>query len=198
LVVTTYTIHLPQDSYSSKSDQGLNIGPTHSPGRREAAELSTKILDQFLEFIMNGQEAISSRNCLINMGLAQPATKMITDNNTVEGIIKGTIKQKRSKSIDMRFYWLKDRQEQGQFDICWESGKTNLADYTTKHHPSSHHKQVRPICLYMKDESPRTLQGCIKILSPNTAQHNARTARTPPFTSSTCPFKLNIIRIQTE
>jgi hypothetical protein len=51
LVVTTYTIHLPQDSYSSKSEQGLNIGPTHSPGRREAAELSTEILDQFLEFI---------------------------------------------------------------------------------------------------------------------------------------------------
>ena len=52
MVVTTYTIHLPQDSYSSKSEQGLNIGPTHSPGRREAAELSTEILDQFLEFIV--------------------------------------------------------------------------------------------------------------------------------------------------
>jgi hypothetical protein len=51
LVVTTYTIHLPQDSYLSKSEQGLNIGPTHGPGRREAAELSTEILDQFLEFI---------------------------------------------------------------------------------------------------------------------------------------------------
>jgi hypothetical protein len=91
------------------------------------------------------------------------ATKMITGNNTAEGIIKGTIKQKRSKSIDMRFYWLKDRQEQGQFDICWEPGKTNLADYTTKHHPSSHHKRVRPIYLYMKDESPHTLQGCIGV-----------------------------------
>ena len=51
MVVTTYTIHLPQDSSSSKSEQGLNIGPTHSPGRREAAELSTEILDQFLEFV---------------------------------------------------------------------------------------------------------------------------------------------------
>jgi hypothetical protein len=37
------------------------------------------------------------------------ATKMITDNNPAEGITKGTIKQKRSISIDMRFYWLKDR-----------------------------------------------------------------------------------------
>jgi hypothetical protein len=38
---------------------------------------------------MNGQEAISSRNCLIDMGHPQPATKMITDNNTAKGIIKG-------------------------------------------------------------------------------------------------------------
>jgi hypothetical protein len=30
---------------------------------------------------MNGQEAISSRNCLIDMGHPQQATKMITDNN---------------------------------------------------------------------------------------------------------------------
>jgi hypothetical protein len=29
--------------------------PTHSPGRREAAELSTEILDQFLEFIRNNE-----------------------------------------------------------------------------------------------------------------------------------------------
>jgi hypothetical protein len=160
---------------------------------------------------MNGQEAISSRNCLIDMGHPQPATKMITDNNTAEGIIKGTIKQKRSKSIDMRFYWLKDRQEQGQFNICWEPGKTNLADYTTKHHPSSHHKRVRPIYLYMKDESPRTLQGCIEILSPNKTQFNARTAHTSPstlkhqrsitkitFTSSTCPFRPNTIRMSSQ
>jgi hypothetical protein len=55
LVVTTYTIHLPQDSYLSKSEQGLNIGPTHSPGRREAAKLSTEILDQFLEFVSKRQ-----------------------------------------------------------------------------------------------------------------------------------------------
>ena len=147
------------------------------------------------------------------MGHPQPATKMITDNNTAEGIIKGTLKQKRSKSIDMRFYWLKDQQEQGQFDICWEPGKINLADYTTKHHASSHHKRLRPIYLFMGDESPCTLQGCIEILSPNKTQYNARTARTSPstlkhrrsiskitFTSSKCPFKPNIIRlsIQTE
>ena len=81
------------------------------------------------------------------MGHPQPATPMKTDNQTATGILNGTIKQRCSKAIDMRFYWLKDRQEQGQFDIKWVPGKYNLADYFTKHHPGSHHCRVRPIYL---------------------------------------------------
>ena len=66
---------------------------------------------------MNAQEDVSTRTCLIKMGHPQPATKMKTDNMTAQGILTGTIKQKRSKAIHMWFYWLKDRQEQRQFDI---------------------------------------------------------------------------------
>ena len=58
---------------------------------------------------MNVQEAVFTRTCLIEMGHPQPATKMKTDNMTAQGILTGTIKQKRSKAIDMRFYWLKDQ-----------------------------------------------------------------------------------------
>ena len=41
------------------------------------------------------------------------------DNSTANGILNGTMKQQRSKAIDMRFYWLKDIAEQGQFKIYW-------------------------------------------------------------------------------
>ena len=87
---------------------------------------------------MNAQEAVSIRQCLIEMGHPQPPTPMKTDNSTAQGILYGTIKQKRSKAINMRFYCLKDRAEQGQFDIYWEPGKQNLADYPTKHHSGTH------------------------------------------------------------
>ena len=99
------------------------------------------------------------------MGHPQPPTPMNTDNQTATGILNGTIKQKRSKAIDMRFYWLKDRAEQGQFDIKWVPGKYNLADYFTKHHPGSRHRKVRPIYLYEEGKSPSTMQGCIGILT---------------------------------
>ena len=114
---------------------------------------------------MNAQEAVPFRTCLIEMGHPQPATPLKTDNMTAKGIIAGTIKQKRSKAMDMRFYWLKDRYDQGQFGIHWEPGKHNLADYPTKVHPGRHHGQVRPIYLNCEEKSPTTMQGCIEILT---------------------------------
>ena len=98
------------------------------------------------------------------MGHPQPATKVKTDNMTARSILTGTIKQKRSKAIDMRFYWLKDQQEQGQLDIIWEPGKQNLADYSTKHHAVSHHRILRCIYLFVPGRSPTNKKECIKIL----------------------------------
>ena len=53
---------------------------------------------------MNAQEAVALRNCLEAMGHKQPATPLKTDNNTANGSINNTMKQKRSKAIDVRFY----------------------------------------------------------------------------------------------
>ena len=66
--------------------------------------------------------------------------------------------------MDMRFYWLCNRLAQGQFEIYWEPGKHNLADYPTKHHSPAHHKRVRPIYLYDPRTSPSDMQGCVKLL----------------------------------
>ena len=45
--------------------------------------------------------------------------------------------------MDMRFYWLRDREYQQQFIIYWIPGKSNYADYWTKHQPVKHHKNTR-------------------------------------------------------
>jgi hypothetical protein len=60
-------------------------------------------------------------------------TPMDTDNTTATGYSNGTIKQKRTKAMDMRFYWIKYRVKQGQFNVYWGPGYQNLADYFTKH-----------------------------------------------------------------
>ena len=116
-----------------------------------AAEAETSAL------FMNAKEAVHLRTILTALGWKQPQTTMITDNNTAIGFANNTIKQAKSKSWDMNTNWLKCRQVQHQFQFRWEEGKTNLADYPTKHHPAQHHRALRPIFTHVKGKSPRTL-----------------------------------------
>jgi hypothetical protein len=58
---------------------------------------------------INAKEGAVLRTTLEETGHKQPATPMETDNTTATGYSNGTITQKRTKAMDMRFYWVKDR-----------------------------------------------------------------------------------------
>jgi hypothetical protein len=45
------------------------------------------------------------------------------------GIINDTVKQRLSKAMDMRFYWIKDRVTEDQYVVHWRKGSDNLANY---------------------------------------------------------------------
>ncbi len=77
------------------------------------------------------------------MGHPQPKTPIQTDNSIAEGVVNNRIQPKRTKAMDMRFYWLQDREAQDQLIIYWWPGKTNFTDYFTKHHSPAHHISVR-------------------------------------------------------
>jgi len=102
----------------------------------------------------NAQDGIMLRTMLTELGHPQPATPIQTDNEVADGIVNDRVKQRRSKAIDMRFYWVRDRVRQGQFRIHWKKGSENLADYFTKHHAPAHHREMRPI--YLKNTSVLT------------------------------------------
>ena len=86
------------------------------------------------------------------MGHPQPPTPIQADNACAVGIANDTVKQKRSKAIDMRFYWVRDRVRQNQFIIYWQKGSDNVADYFTKHHSPSHHRRMRSRYLHTANE----------------------------------------------
>ena len=96
----------------------------------------------------NGKAACPLRTCLEELGHPQPPTPITTDNSTATGIANDIIKQKRSKAIDMRFYWIRDRVRQGQFHVFWRRGTSNRADYFTKHHSPAHHQAIRSAYLH--------------------------------------------------
>jgi hypothetical protein len=101
---------------------------------------------------INAKEAVYIRNMLEEMGHMQPRTPIQTDNSTAEGFINNKIAQKCLKSMDMRFNWLKCREAQEQFRFYWRPGGQNLADYWTKHHPASHHQNMRAEFLMKLDD----------------------------------------------
>ena len=103
----------------------------------------------------NGKEACPIRTLLEELGHPQPATPIVTDNKTAMGIATTSIKQKQSKAMDMRFYWIRDRVRQGQFKIYWQRGETNRADYFSKHHNAATHKQSCDTYLLPKPSTNR-------------------------------------------
>ena len=77
------------------------------------------------------------------LGHPQTNTPIKTDNSTAAAFVTDTLKNKRSKSWDVRYQWLSEQQANGKFNFYWDKGKNNLADYRTKHHPPSYHQKVR-------------------------------------------------------
>ena len=100
---------------------------------------------------INGQEAVPISTLLRELGHPQPATTIQVDNSTADGFANNTIKQKRLKAIDMRFYWIFNRTSQGQFLIYWQPGITNLGDYHTKHRSPAHHQLMLPTYLHTSE-----------------------------------------------
>ena len=105
---------------------------------------------EFGALFYNAKDGCMLRNILIDMGHPQPATPVQADNSCAVGLANNTVKQKRSKAIDMRFYWIRDRIKNGQFIIYWRKGKENDADYFTKHHQPAHHRRMRSRYLHIE------------------------------------------------
>ena len=98
---------------------------------------------------MAAKEAVPILQALEEMGHPQHSSSVpiTTDNITAHGILNNTMRAKLSKAYDMRYNWMKDRIQQKQFQLLWDKGERNLADYFTKHHPPSHHCITRRIYL---------------------------------------------------
>jgi hypothetical protein len=61
----------------------------------------------------NAKTGTVTRETLKAMGHPQDATELKTDNTAADGIANKTVVQKRYKAMDMRYYWIQDRIEQG-------------------------------------------------------------------------------------
>jgi hypothetical protein len=84
---------------------------------------------EFGAVFVDSKEGTVTRTTLSEMCHKREPTELKTDNSTSYGITNNTVQQKRSKVMDMRFYWVKYRVEQEQFNVGWAPGDTNMCDY---------------------------------------------------------------------
>eukprot|EP00804_Cyclotella_cryptica_P025569 CCRYP_002814-RC/>CCRYP_002814-RC protein AED:0.45 eAED:0.45 QI:0/-1/0/1/-1/0/1/0/106 len=69
------------------------------------------------------------RLVLQELGHVQPPTPTHCDNERATGITNDTVKKQRSRSMEMRFFWVTDRVNRRIFNIKWHPGQENLAHY---------------------------------------------------------------------
>ena len=94
----------------------LNV-PIHTVSKIMINVIPSAVEAEIRATFLNGQEAVPIRTTLAKLGNTQPATPIRVNNCTAERFPNNTIKQKRSKASDMRFYWIQDQTQQKQFLI---------------------------------------------------------------------------------
>ena len=105
----------------------------------------------------NAKTSIPIRRILIALGHPQPPTPIKIDNSTALGYVYNNIHQKRSKSWDMRFHWLRDKETQDLVLVYWKKGTDNDADYFTKTHSTPYHRSQRG--KYVQDSMLNSIQA---------------------------------------
>ena len=83
---------------------------------------------------LNAKEGRIIRLTLKELGHPQPATPIHCDNATAAGIAHGTVKMQRSRSMDMRYFYVCDQVRNGWFCVPWHPGLEQLGNYQSKHH----------------------------------------------------------------
>ena len=121
-------------------------------------------------FLLITIEAQKMRIALTYMGHEQPPTPAVTGSVKGDGFVNDNICQRRSRNINMIFYWVVYRVRQGKFMVYWVVGEHNIADYFTNHYPTSHHcsKQstylvpIADVSKYACYMYPYEHQGCVE------------------------------------
>ena len=162
-------------SYTSESEARsraggiLHFGLNHDGSVNGAIDYMSSIIHtvcssvaeaEYAALFLLGREATSARNILSDLGYPQGTTALICDNECAVGLATDSVKQKRSKAIDMRYHWIRDQVRQGKFQVKWEQGAKNLADYFTKAHPVHHYVTMRR--MYVTTPKPSSIRDCAR------------------------------------
>jgi hypothetical protein len=88
-----------------------------------------------------------------DLGYPQPPTLLRMDNTVAIGIATESINAKRSKSMDVRFFWVIDRVRRAQFVVKHVSRQWNIANHFTKPLPKAKFLFIHYLVVNMDNET---------------------------------------------
>jgi hypothetical protein len=92
-----------------------------------------------------GQVLVELTLTLTNLGHPQQSPPLLfVDNECAIGLATSSVRPKKSKSIDMRLDWIKERAGQNFFRLVFLPGLINPADFFTKILPVYRHIAALP------------------------------------------------------
>ena len=86
----------------------LPNGPIYTLCKRMRNILASAAESEIAALFHNGQETAVLRTALIEMKHPQPPTPIKTDNSTASGIANKTVIPRKTRSMDMKYYWIHD------------------------------------------------------------------------------------------
>jgi hypothetical protein len=180
---------------SENTRQGDNItqpernGPLHIVCKTLKHVVASAAEAETGGLFINAQETLPLRYILQQLGHEQPPTPIKTDNSTALAFVNANIRQKRSKSWDMRYYWLRDKLLQHHLYFYWYKGLNNDADYFTKHHSTKHHFKERQKFIYQKQICNNLYRHSTNIIA--CLRGCVDTLRGSHSTDHTCALQIN-------
>jgi hypothetical protein len=115
-----------------KDDPTFLNGPIHFISSLQPLCAACIAEGEYIAAFINGKAALPIKQTLDAFGYPQPQTPIYCDNKCAVGIATDTNQMKRSRYIDHKFHWIRDRVRLKEFDCIWIDGNQNIADFGTK------------------------------------------------------------------
>lgn len=126
------------------NDPNFINGPIECLSTLIPTVVSSAAETEYASLFIGGKSLLPLRYTCLDLDCIQPPTPIITDNMAAQGIATNNCKQRRSKSMDMRYHWIRDRVGLKDFEIIWRPGIESIADYLTKTQPVAMVLKMRP------------------------------------------------------
>ena len=105
--------------------------------KKQTTVATSTTVAEFIALYEATIESVSLRNILSEVGYPQAkATTIREDNQTALSLANDDASHKRTKHIDVKYYYTKEQREKGVIDITYVQSEENLADFFTK--PPTH------------------------------------------------------------